>query len=258
VQIASAPWSPFWPDAQPSLELVETTRHFRASGAPHIHAFDPIQYGGWWPFLIASLVCYGFVPRLFSVIIGSSWLGGEVGEAIVRTPGMDSLLGRLMTPQVETQATTPEGEIGHAERGLVSKVRASDWIRGQGGETPVVIRWAEASEDEALVQALGVSGLRVRDAGGRRSIREDIELVAGIGAERGGVGLCVRAYEPPVLDVLDFLADLRRALGEGRSLCVFLLGGTDSDHEAWQNKLMGLGDTGLRVAPLRVEQGAPR
>jgi hypothetical protein len=253
VRVISAPWALLWPDASPPLDLIETTRHFRVSRVEQIHAVDPIQYGGWWPFLVASLAFYGLVPRSLFVAIGSRWLGREVGEAILRTPGMDSLLGRMTMPLIESQATTPEGEVGYAERGLVATIRVSDWLRESGGEEPMVIRWAEASEDEALMAALGVARLLVRDAGGRRSIQEDADLVASVSSGEGGIALCVRAYEPPVLDVLDFVSDLRRAIGERRGLCLLLLEGTESDHVAWRNKLMGLGDPGLRVAPLSVE-----
>jgi hypothetical protein len=74
-----------------------------------------------------------------------------------------------------------------------------------------------------------------------------------VSSEEGGIAVCVRGYEPPVLDVLDFISDLRRAIGERRGLCVLLLAGTESDYVAWRNKLMGLGDPGLRVAPFSVE-----
>ena len=257
VRLAASPWAGLWPEASPPLELVETTRHFRVSNEEHIHFVDPIHFGGWWPFLVASLAFYGLLPRIVVLGLGSRWLGREVGDAILRTPGVDLLLGRLTTPIVESQATGPEGEIGHAERGWVPIVHAADWLRGIGGERPTVIRWAEASDDAALVAALGVPRLQVRDAGGRRSLEEDSGLVASIVESDDAVLLCVRAYEPPVLDVLDFLSDLRRGMGDDRGLCVLLAEGTPSDHQAWRNRLIGLADPGLRVALLVTADPEP-
>lgn len=295
--LLSAPWAAFWPDAVPSLDLVESTRHFRVSAAlatgaaagpadPHIHFVDPILYGGWWPFLVASLLFYGLLPRLLVLGLGWRWLGREVGEAIALTPGVDRLLERLTTPIIETQATAPESGLGRAAAGMVPTVVATDWFRQHGGGAPTVVRWAEASSDEALVAALGTPALRVRDAGGRRTLAEDAALVAECGTDRagagqgggegergpvggggraglgdvggfGGVALCVRAYEPPVLEVLDFLADLRRAIGREPGLCVLLLEGTPADHEAWRHKLIELGDPRLCVAPLPPAGGEP-
>ena len=61
----------------------------------------------------------------------------------------------------------------------------------------------------------------------------------------------MRAYEPPVLDVLDFLTDLRSAVGAGRAIAVFLLDGSSADHDAWRRKLTALGDARLVCAEVR-------
>ncbi len=245
--ILSAPWAAFWPDASPSLDLVESTRHFRVSAGrgalpgagptpedAHIHFVDPILYGGWWPFLVAALVFYGLLPRLLVLGLGNRWLAREAGKAMALTPGVDRLVERLTTPIIETQAIAPETELGRAESGLVPIVEAADWVRERGGAEPVVVRWAEASTDEALGAALGSTRLRVRDAGGRRTLAEDAALASACGTEKadaggssgqGAIALCVRAYEPPVLEVLDFLADLRRAIGRERGLLCAARGG---------------------------------
>jgi hypothetical protein len=258
VSILSAPWASLWPSASPSLDLVETTRHFRVAADEHIHFVDPIRYGGWWPFLVASLLFYGLLPRVVVAGLGTRWLGREVGIAIALSPGVDRLIDRLTTPIIETQATTFEAEIGHAEAGLAPVVNAGDWIRDRGGERPMLIRWAEASDDATLMESLGAPHLQVRDAGGRRSLPEDADLVTSVGAGVGGAVLCVRGFEPPVLEVLDFLTDLRSAIGRERALMVLLVGGTSVDNEAWRHKLMGLGDPGLSVAFFDLSDGPPQ
>ncbi len=251
VSMLSTPWSGLWPEASPSLNLVETTRYFRAAGDEHLHLIDPILYGGWWPFLVASLLFYSWLPRLITTGLASRWLSREVGSAIALTPGLEPLLSSLTTPIVETQATGPEAAIGRPEVGRVPDVIARDWIHQDGDEAPTVVRWAEASDDAALVAGLGMPQLQIRDAGGLRTLREDADLVAAVAAGRGGVAVCVKAFEPPILDLLDFLTGLRRSVGPERALVVLLVGGSHSDHEAWRHKLVGLGDPGLRVALLR-------
>lgn len=254
VSILSAPWAGFWPAAMPSLDLVESTRHFRVAAEEHIHFVDPILYGGWWPFLVASVVFYCLLPRLGVAILGSHWLGREVGSAIALTPGVDRLLDRLTTPIVETRADGVETEIGHAESGLVPVVSLADWIAVRAPDAPSVVRWAEASDDETLIARFGRPELQVRDAGGRRTIKQDRDLVAACGAAAGGVAVCVRAFEPPVLELLDFLADLRRAIGRDRALLVLLIEGASADQDAWRHKLMELGDPGLSAAVLRTTE----
>jgi len=89
--------------------------------------------------------------------------------------------------------------------------------------------------------------VRVRDAGGRRSLVEDAQRIAEAREGAEAVVLCVRAYEPPMLEVLDFLQDLRSAIGETGALAVWLLGGDGVARETWSRKLVGLADPGLVV-----------
>jgi hypothetical protein len=263
VAALSNPWALPWPAASPSLDLVESTRHFRVAAEEHIHFVDPIRYGGWWPFLVASMLFYGLLPRLLTTAYGSSLLGREVGAAIGRTPGVDRLIDGLTTPVVETQAAGPESPTGREVSGLVPVISVEDWIRGGGRESLSVVRWAEASDDESLLRALDSPGLQIRDAGGRRSLQQDRELVASLSGDPArdavgaGISLCVRAFEPPVLEVLDFLGDLRRSIGPDHELCVLLVAGEPADHDVWRRKLLSLGDPRLSVVHLPAVENAP-
>ena len=76
LQALSWPWHSVLPDAVPSPELIEISRYYRledgslgASGAAPARA---AQLGGWWPFLLAAIVCYGLLPRLLTLLV--SWL----------------------------------------------------------------------------------------------------------------------------------------------------------------------------------------
>jgi len=246
------PWAAIWPAAAPTLDLVETTRHFRVSpDVPHVHFIDPVAYGAWWPFLLMSLVGYALIPRAIVTFLAERRLGRECASAIAETPGLDRLIERLLAPPVETRAPEDEGEIGRPAEGLVPEVAASEWIEAAEAGS-FAMAWAESIEDEAWAALAGEGeAFRLRDAGGRRSLAEDAERIAEIGEATGRIAVCVRAYEPPVLDVLDFLADLRAAVGAGRSIAVFLLDGSPSDHDAWRRKLTALGDAGLVCAEVR-------
>lgn len=53
------PWRELWPAAVPSKELVDATRFYRIQPAP----VDPQLAGGWWSFLLASMLFYNLLPR---------------------------------------------------------------------------------------------------------------------------------------------------------------------------------------------------
>lgn len=59
LQAIAYPWSGFWPAAVPNAELLEATRYWRID--PQATGVD--RAGDWWPFLMASLLCYNLLPR---------------------------------------------------------------------------------------------------------------------------------------------------------------------------------------------------
>ena len=74
--------------------------------------------------------------------------------------------------------------------------------------------------------------------------------------------ILVKAWEPPMMEIVDFLHDLRRAIGSGVRILVVALQ-MASDHaagdseaemtfEQWQHKLTTIGDPWLQVRPLTL------
>ncbi len=57
------PWHALWPDAVPSLSLVEQTRYFRSAPGT---AAAPAALGQWWRFLLMCLLVYVLLPRVLS------------------------------------------------------------------------------------------------------------------------------------------------------------------------------------------------
>jgi len=59
LQAIAYPWSALWPAAVPDGELLEATRYWRIDP----EASGMARAGDWWPFLMASLLCYNLLPR---------------------------------------------------------------------------------------------------------------------------------------------------------------------------------------------------
>lgn len=84
-QTLAAPWQWFWPTAVPSVELVEATRYARINP----HAGNLQWAGGWWQFLLASLLAYNLLPRaVLALVIALKlrWSGRRV--VLVRSPSI--------------------------------------------------------------------------------------------------------------------------------------------------------------------------
>lgn len=272
-QLISTPWARLSAEAVPSLSLIEATRYFRLGGgvlpnSPHAPALDPAALGGWWPFCVACMVTYGLLPRIASWTIARRRLTVAVSEAFDRLPGVAELHDRLDHPLVETAADGPEqaGQAAEAPEGAA--------MGAPSARRCLVVNWCGvALEDAALAGeveralALPVSG--VLQAGGGPSLDPDREVlravaVAGGGAEQAVV-VAVRSWEPPILEFIDFAAQLRTALGDGAGIVVApvsidghgCLEAASPVHVAqWRRRLAAVGDPWLSVRPLGPERAS--
>ncbi len=258
VRLMASPWAGLWPEASPSLELVESTRFFRVAADDHLHWIDPILYGGWWPFLVMSIGCYALAPRILSTLLVAYWLQRETGRAMGLTPGVERLVARLDTPLVEGRADAVEAARGEPSAGLVSEVPIEQLLGDGPGRASLLIRWAGLLPGDALGRTLGLSEPDVADAGAPRSLEDDARVVARSARLEAGIAVCVRGDEPPLLDLLDFLAELRSGVGPERLVCVVLFGGDASTAAAWRRRLSTLGDPALRLARFDSEGARER
>jgi hypothetical protein len=263
----STPWKNLVPDADPSLALIEASRHYRLKEgllpAAGLNA-APALLGGWWPFLVMSMLVYGLMPRIAFWAFSHWRLQAAINETILHLPGVRNLLERMNREYVATQAREAET----AETRLPEDGAAAPTHRLQGTSCTLV-SWSDAPLDrESLSRGAadtwGCSVTDILPAGGANSLAQDGEVIsraAGLAAE-GGVIVFVRAWEPPLDEFLDFLTELRSALPGGTPIVVSPLGTADrpdrSRPEAahldmWRRGLLSLGDPWLSVEPLSGE-----
>lgn len=242
----SFPWSAVASDAVPQRALVESTQYFRASGE-----HDPSGSAPWWPFLLACMLVYGLFPRVLFLGFAHWRLGRAVAEAFERIPGLAALHDRLDHALIETAGP---GE-------SAAELPAADATSATALEPGLACRallWSGLPLDaEAASQGLGLSFVGHARAG-EGSLDDDARVLDAI-REAGGdepVLVLVKAWEPPVLEFLDFLQDLRAVLAEARPVVVVPLSvgedgapGPPSERDAaqWLRALDRLGDPFTRV-----------
>ncbi|MEM1109792.1 MAG: DUF2868 domain-containing protein [Planctomycetota bacterium] len=220
------PWSGMWEAAVPEAGLVAETQTYRAENFRlGVKAEDSAK---WWPFLVMAIMTYGVLPRLVTLTLSRLRLSRAVVRAVATTPGADRVLDRLTAAVVETRGTEHEasgGGNGDAA-GIASQPSAAGCVIGWAGVD---------GEDDTLA------------AGGDRSLEEDRQAIALAVEQSGGRAVLVRvkAWEPPVLEFLDFLGDLRSALGDGTPIEVLPVG--EGDWAVWQKKLASVGDPWMRL-----------
>jgi hypothetical protein len=256
----SWPWHSAFPDAVPSPELIAISRYYRleegslggagAGAAPALAA----QLGGWWPFLLAAIGCYGLLPRLLTLLLSWQRFRHHLGKALPRIPGAPELLARMNSPLVSTAARQPE----RAAKGLASS------------DTPVqpaaiaatrctVIDWCASVDDrhalETRLRAMGIEPLQFLAAGGAQSTQQDHAALAVLCRDTAaGVVVIAKSWEPPLLEFIDFLHSVRARCSRGQAIVVLLSGGRDSvserDRETWRSTLRQLQDPDLHLEAL--------
>jgi hypothetical protein len=252
----SWPWSELFPAAVPSIELVEVSRYYRLEGGSNSVAAPDlaVHLGQWWPFLLASIACYGFVPRLLTLTISWFRLHHHLRHALPLLPGAPELLARMNSPLISTAALQPEAAA------LFDSAAAPDVPETTDYDLKcVVIGWSGAgglpAELAIQLQTKGIETLAFLPAGGVRSMDQDNATITTLHInEPDGVALIVKSWEPPLLELLDFIASIR-AQSDHQLPIILLLWGGDSpvsaqQRDTWQVSLRPLKDPNLHVETL--------
>jgi Protein of unknown function (DUF2868) len=256
----SWPWHSLFPDGVPSRELVDVSRYYRLDagtpgGGQAPSAALAAQLGGWWTFLVAAIFCYGLLPRLLTLLISWLRLRHHLGLALPRLPGAPELLARMNSPLLCTAAARPER--AHV---VQSAVDDNTWPTPAGVSTPcAIVVWSDTpGSREQLAPGLLALGIEPRDwlaAGGVRSTQQDREMVAALcHSADEGVAVVARAWEPPLLEFVDFIQNLRAQCNRRQAILVLLWGGREKvearERDAWRLTLAQLKDPDLHVEVL--------
>ncbi|MFP4540095.1 MAG: DUF2868 domain-containing protein [Opitutales bacterium] len=247
------PWAWAIDAAHPSLELIRDSRYYRAVD-PTVSAAEAARLGQWWPFVLLALLGYGVLPRLATLILAHQRLQAASRVALHLTPGLTSLLGRLHRARIETSAPGAPTD----RRTPAAPDPAEPALRQAPGDVATVLNWsAFPQDDETLARRFGATA--VHHAGGASSIEADEAILTRLGKEpgEGPILIVVKAWEPPLLEFVDFVKTLRTRLPAGREIVVLPLALDEGEGPTppaaaslavWRRQLAKAQDPWLRVA----------
>jgi len=219
---------------------------------------NPAGWGGWWPFLVANLCVYGRLPRLVLLGVGGWRVRATLDGAMCGISGVEEALDRLTTEAISTQAVEPEGNppgLSQSGSSLGESIPAGQYC---------VVNWGgvELGLEQVRQHFAGHHGfeaIALDSAGGSAGLETDGSIIEKIAAREGKPGgvILVKSWEPPMLEFLDFVGELRQRIGKGRRLVVVLLGlgragklgaPRAGDVAQWRRRLESLMDADLIVA----------
>jgi hypothetical protein len=218
VDAVSWPWQAWTPSAVPDLPLIERSQFFRLDGVRVLDVDASRALTGWWAFTILAIATYGLLPRLALWTLCVARLRAATRALLLDDPRVTALLDRMATPAIQTAAFEPEDprqaaalpESAHPDA-VVGAARAIIW----SGSI------VSANADAHARRTLGVGLNKVVEAGGGQTLAQDRAAIDDVCT--GGAATIVvftRAWEPPLLEFLDFIAALRRAIGPEPSIVV--------------------------------------
>lgn len=202
LDILSLPWSYFVPSAMPPIELIEHSQYFRLgdtlSQSMISHASS---LGEWWRFLAFATIFYAIVLRFLMLIISSLGLDYAINKSLFMLDGAMRVLREINEPIINTNAINQE-PLFIPHNGKYSQID-----RDKNEYDYDVIQGLGMRYDELLVIAdsMKLKAPKHFVVGGANSIEEDNIVISQSSKE---VLLLVKAWEPPMMDFVDYLTDL--------------------------------------------------
>ncbi len=246
--VLSLPFAWFLPDAAPSLQLIEHTQYSRLLGRYVVQLNDAREVGGWWPFLVACVVTYGFLPRAILLAVSASQTRRALGNLPLSTVAVDRVVRRMRTATVRTapealapQAAPPARDVESSNQ--IEVASSADVVLWRG------VSMAQEAVSVALKHNFDVTVRQSTEATGAEALPELIAPFI----------LLADAWEPPDKGVRRYLAKLRQAIGPQSRLTVALVGEPknakptkprEEDFQIWEDRLTLLEDPYLAVESL--------
>jgi Protein of unknown function (DUF2868) len=265
VQVLALPWAWLAPEGTgfPTLVQIENSRIILKEGIAHLATPDLVS---WWPFLCLGIVFYGVLPRL--VFCLGSWAARRIALARLdfSHAACDSIIRRMQTPLLET--THPDMETEQDESASPEASSEATTLFQTGSNLGIalmneelaarssrtdIFRAGETYFGMSISETLEIGGQLDRD----QEVLERLKTTDWAG-KQSGVLLIQEAWQPPILESLAFLRQLRMALPEKGKIAVLLIGKPSSetvftppgkiDRKVWEEQLQALGDPYLGVA----------
>lgn len=266
VQIIALPWSWLLEGSYPSFEQVEGSRMVLKDGFYHLASADLVS---WWPFLCLAICCYCLLPRILLFVFGSMARKRSLAAVSFSRAEHNQLQHRLLTPRLKTQVVQEVGkeQAEDLNEAIIEKaVVVKEEVTKSGAEAAVngsllaLIPdelFDECSKEELSTYCEQRFGYKVQDT---IRIHEQYENQQDISTP---LMVLQEAWQPPILELINFLKQLRENGEEQTHIIVALIGKptpntlftpvAKQDLQIWQQKIELLADPYLQLAVLVEE-----
>ena len=263
VRVLAAPWAWIIPPgiAYPSLEQIEGSRMVLKDGIYHLVTSDLVS---WWPFLVCAVCVYALLPR---VILYSAAMFGQrrsIARLDFSTAGFDRVIMRMTQPAMSTCGVAVGDQPGLMDEGMGAE-RMDEALSLQGivsivlVPSDIIALVDEAKLREVVAKSLGWQVSAVSAIKGETVCDQQVlsSVSDAFGEDAGGVVIVLEAWQPPIVETIQFIKSLREKLGSKAPIAVLLIGKPSGqaiftqvdrfDKEVWARSLHKLADPYLRL-----------
>ena len=205
------PWRSALPSAVPSIELIEQSHYLRLGGKLDTQMINnAVNLGEWWKFLAMATLFYAIFLRLVLWIVASVRLSHATDKSVKNLPNAQKVLYEMNTPLVSSQANKPEQEFVRSSVSFERICTPTD--RDYTANYDAILGWAISKEElETTADSLLASSHYIANVGGKNTLTEDANTARSI---NGNILLIVKAWEPPTMDIIDFLHELSSSVAK--------------------------------------------
>jgi len=194
------PWREFFPAAVPSIELIERSQYFRLGDKLSEEMIsNASQLGQWWKFLAFATLLYALFLRCVMYVIATLGYKNALKKSFLSLEGVSLLLNNMNESMITTNATVGEHIVSssHTEIQEIRQLKTSyDFVQG----------WAiPTSKLQVMNDTMKVSSPNIFEVGGSNTLSEDRAIAH---KSFGEVLLYVKVWEPPILDIIDYIEEL--------------------------------------------------
>jgi len=243
--------------AQPSLLLIQKTRYYRLH-APlrSVVESDPAIMGQWWAFLILAIFTWAILPRFILLLFNYIRYIKAVSYTFLHLPSIPDLLEHLKPGSVQTTTNTAQKMIEtSATTEQLSSLNEAGTDQIQIPTVTLhsqIILWAMRDLNlQTIPLLLQHSTTLPAHAGGTTPMSEELAIIDAVqkNQQLDRIILLVRSWEPPLLEFLDFLRDLRKASQKITPIYVIPLRfeNQDANNIIWIKVLKKLADPWIHV-----------
>jgi len=278
VKTIALPWSWLVPGdiAYPSLVHIKGSQMILKEGIYHLVTKDLVS---WWPFLCFAVLFYGLLPRIVLLLVGLGSLRFNMTRLQFNRVACKQLLHRMTTSQVSSQAPIPDHSKQPLPQGLPQE-EGSDEYRivskedhGALQNTAVALipnelygQCSLSTLQTLMEKRLGITVLEILQTGD--AYQNEMVMLGQLEKRNktskvDNIVILQEAWQPPILEFLLFLKQLRSRLGVDVPLFVALIGKPRSDTiftsikledlEIWRLKIRAMGEADIQILELVVE-----